>query len=488
MKKLIIKTTLTVVTFTVVLIACKQDVFFNVDENKKTNKAAVEEAITWFESNQPEFLVLKSGHKKKKTKVIKPLWRGAFVDENQITEVVETHIETNGSFGFATDSAFEKWEATGNAGYMTSVTRLIVKKDKKTNERVSFLMTIVGDKNYLEQNKFKMRGNTYMHKNDNFNGLVFYHNLMGKFVNGWRFTNGKPSHTIDIDFDRDLSIQLKSGGFYDCSEYPVYGWFQDCTDYYTVGEVGGQITSINYTGTSCGTPYMDYQGSCIECTYVPGGGSGGSNGGTGGVSSYSHKKAPPQSIGFDITDRLDCLQNVAGTNSKMTIYVDQPVANSSVPYANDNGIEVGHSFVALETIDSEGELIRQVFGFYPEKEVGPLYNPSEPGEVVLDDGHSYDVSISINISNTILSSMLIYASMKDQGTYNLNSYNCTDFVIELGNMAGLNIPDCDGDWPGGGGSNPGALGEYFRTLNDTSNIVINKYGGYAPSGSGPCGE
>ena len=38
-------------------------------------------------------------------------------------------------------------------------------------------------------------------------------------------------------------------------------------------------------------------------------------------------------------------------------------------------------------------------------------------------------------------------------TYGLDTYNCTDFALDLGNLAGLGLPEANGTWTGGGGSN-----------------------------------
>ena len=43
-------------------------------------------------------------------------------------------------------------------------------------------------------------------------------------------------------------------------------------------------------------------------------------------------------------------------------------------------------------------------------------------------------------------------------TYNLNTMDCTDAVIQICNSAGMGLSDTDGSWIGGGGSNRGSLG------------------------------
>jgi hypothetical protein len=163
-------------------------------------------------------------------------------------EVVETHIVTNGGFGFATENAYDQWKATDNAGFITSLTRLVVMKYKKSGEMVSFLMTIVGDKEYLETKCFEMWDNTYLTKDKDFSGLVLFHSLEGAFVNGWRFDNGKPTATLIQGTNSDLPIKLKSTTCYTITIYEItYSY----VDWYVNGEfdhtqyIGSENTILN---------------------------------------------------------------------------------------------------------------------------------------------------------------------------------------------------------------------------------------------------
>lgn len=84
---------------------------------------------------------------------------------------------------------------------------------------------------------------------------------------------------------------------------------------------------------------------------------------------------------------------------------------------------------------------------------------------------------------------IINFSINHNPTYNLNTYNCTDFAIDIGNLAGLNLPDCYGSWALGlgGGSNPGALGQHIRNnINTGGNTTKNTNSGTAPSNNKGC--
>ena len=53
------------------------------------------------------------------------------------------------------------------------------------------------------------------------------------------------------------------------------------------------------------------------------------------------------------------------------------------------------------------------------------------------------------------------------------------------NETGVIIPDTEGSWIGGGGTNPADLGEDLKIFSDP-NAVINTGGGNGPSSNGGC--
>ena len=180
----------------------------------------------------------------------------------------------------------------------------------------------------------------------------------------------------------------------------------------------------------------------------------------------------------NITNYLKCFDKTKG--AKFTLYIDQPLANSSDSWAGPaTDPDVGHTFIAIE---QNG--IKRVLGYYPSEGVNPFYNPSEIREWINDGGHKYDVSISKNISSSQLTQIIDEIKNYSQ-TYNLNSNNCTDFGMKVAGKAGITLPSAYGSWPGGGGDNPGKLGQIVRnqTINNTTK---NLNGGVAVSNSGTC--
>ncbi|RKN77977.1 hypothetical protein [Ulvibacterium marinum] len=178
----------------------------------------------------------------------------------------------------------------------------------------------------------------------------------------------------------------------------------------------------------------------------------------------------------NMTEFFECLNT--SQNAVITVYADQPKKGSSAP---SHGTNVGHAFVGIHQGSTSA-----VFGFYPEKD-GPksLYGPSRMGN---NGGDAYDVSISVTVSGSTLQTIM-NAAINYDSVYDINLYNCTNFAREIGNLAGMDIDDAWGAYPGvvfQGGENPGQLGENIRGMSSGNGVTINTTGGNAPSRSAGC--
>ncbi|MFT4202600.1 MAG: 4Fe-4S dicluster domain-containing protein [Chitinophagaceae bacterium] len=207
--------------------------------------------------------------------------------------------------------------------------------------------------------------------------------------------------------------------------------------------------------------------------------------GDGGSSSSnsSEYEAPPPDPKKIISTKefLSCL-NIIGS-SKLTIYVDQPISHTRKTYDIFNPTNVGHAFVSItQTIG--GQTFTRTWGFYPKSFVTPI-NPNSPGVFVDNEAHFYDIALTVNITAGQTNAILTDAMDNLGGTYNLNTNNCTDYAIHVMELAGIFINPHSGTWPGGGGFNPGDLGEDIRGLNNP-NYYIDGSGGVGDFNNGTC--
>lgn len=179
----------------------------------------------------------------------------------------------------------------------------------------------------------------------------------------------------------------------------------------------------------------------------------------------------------NIIEYLECFDLNQGAT--ITIFADQPTPNSPTPV--NSSIDVGHSFITIK----QG-MEQMTLGFYPMNHWGTGFLSDTVGQMGNNAGHSFDVSITLNVSAVTLQNIIINAVESATEHYNLNTNNCTDFAIETCNIMGLNVPDCYSNWGLGGGSNPGKFGQHLRTMSLPSGATRNTSGGTAPANHKGC--
>ena len=124
-------------------------------------------------------------------------------------------------------------------------------------------------------------------------------------------------------------------------------------------------------------------------------------------------------------------------------------------------VDVGHTFVHLLKKNKDGSTAEITVGFYPSKEVDPM-KPEVKGMLIHDKGHAAEVKATKKVTHDQFFKAVKYIEDQGSATYNLNTYNCTDFGICVAGAAGWNISSQRGKWPFGGGHNPGDLGEDLK--------------------------
>ncbi|MCX6237132.1 MAG: hypothetical protein NTY07_06160 [Bacteroidia bacterium] len=210
MRKLLFRTSTLISVILLLVLACqKEPVTENTNEDDATSMS-VADAKNWFLTKQQPILMMKAGKLEEgKSIKMKPDWNQAFKSNDSKHEAVESPILTKGVFGLATGEVNDMYESTKNENYLNSVSRLVVLKYKKDKRIVSFIMTVFGDKDYLEKKKFTMQGETYLKRDKDLSGYVFYHSTEGEFVNGWRYKEGKVVGKVEIADNKAPKLNLK---------------------------------------------------------------------------------------------------------------------------------------------------------------------------------------------------------------------------------------------------------------------------------------
>jgi hypothetical protein len=221
------------------------------------------------------------------------------------------------------------------------------------------------------------------------------------------------------------------------------------------------------------------------------GGAAGSSGAGGGNSSAAASVTllPGNSVIKSIQAYFQCFTNVGGNDHTytVTVCVDQPDPNTRTPWATsqtgssgsssgNNPVNAGHTFLILSEAYGSTTITRNV-GFYPAGNVSP-WSVSSQGSLNDDDLHAYNISGSFTVNNAQFFNVLNFVTQgNNQGyLYNLNTNNCTTFVINAVAQAGINLPRTIGTWLDGAGNDPGDLGQDLRSGN-VPGMTLNLNGG-----------
>jgi len=244
----------------IVLYACQDDLWDLSWERHKTE--IIEYAKAWYETNRPETIGLSSLDGTDQV-LMKAEWTNAFATRNENYEVVETNLMSQGRVIFLDESCMQKYSETNDPRYKQSYTRIVFRTDRKTSETVGFLMTVVPNLEWLEKSKFKpFKDVTYLYRSKHFGGKILFHEMDGRYSNGWVYEDGKVTAEVgSLDVDAD-DFSFRSMG---CTWQSVYNYFLVCTTWFTAREDGP-----DHEGETICRVERVFAGVAYVCYYIGG--------------------------------------------------------------------------------------------------------------------------------------------------------------------------------------------------------------------------
>jgi hypothetical protein len=198
--------------------------------------------------------------------------------------------------------------------------------------------------------------------------------------------------------------------------------------------------------------------------------------------------APPTSPISSIADYFKCFTLGSSPDHTYTVQicVDQPDPGTRQAWGltaggaggtsvAGNPVNTGHTFLML-TENDQGNITSRNVGFYPSTFVFPTpATLASQGVLNNDQSHTYNISLTISVSGTQFFNILSYTELGGNTGfyYNLNTNNCTTFVLNAVAAGGIILPATQGTWPGGAGYDPGDLGEDLRNMSLAPNMIRN---------------
>lgn len=331
---------------------------------------------------------------------------------------------------------------------LSDVSRLVIYRDSSNIMRCQQL-TFVPDSTML-------LGDT------SFNGIVLTEDWSGNTLARPSRINSHPAHTT-VDIVEQTQVCNTVYGYNYSADNPddTYEWSETtCTMYsFVEAPLGG------HSGLSSPLPVT----RTLSLAY------------------FRIALAPPANAIGSIADYFKCFSNYGGSDHtyQVTLCVDQPDPGTTEPWgissvglggtsAGGNPVDVGHTFLVLSENFSGYSIVRNV-GFYPSTNVYPWSTASQ-GSLANNDGHTYNISLTINVDNGQFFNILNYISQGNNPgfMYDLNTNNCTTFALQALSAGNIYIPATQGSWMfNGHGYDPGDLGQNISNMALSSNMTRN---------------
>jgi len=322
-----------------------------------------------------------------------------------------------------------------------------------------------------------------------FTGRVFIYDQNYKLISGDVYGNGKLMGKIKPKPTSSTTAQTSTtqSSKFQTDEVSIQ---QDC-QWNDSSYIDGDGVFTVYSELDCTTTIYDDGGGGGGGGYT--GSTGDAGGGGGGTGSSSSPASEPSNLPDENKDAVNpkalmkCFGNITDPNAKMTVtvYVEEPWPGTSFDIGPNS---VGHVAIGL-TKSSGSTSITQTVGFYPNATGYAKLNA--PSKIVDNGGDlNYNVSISYTVTASQFSQITNYVA-NPPATYDLNTFNCTNFVSSACQAGGITIPDAMGVVGLNGATmsldkamTPAHLGGSIEDMKGQSNV--NTTGGYTPNSSGPC--
>ncbi|MCE1155218.1 MAG: hypothetical protein LWW91_03685, partial [Bacteroidales bacterium] len=188
-----------VLLLSILIFSCKDD------DNQLTppdNLFTIDLAKEWFETNfksdEIEHPFRIQGNDSNMFS-LKPLlnWDLAQLTNDSVWSVVELPWEYENGLVTYTNSEVKQSLGTNDV-QVAQVEKLIIIKNRSTNEVYGFKMRVVPDLTYQQLHTDKISLNTYLQREADLSGCVLFYSISDDFVNGWKYVDGTVVAQLEI--------------------------------------------------------------------------------------------------------------------------------------------------------------------------------------------------------------------------------------------------------------------------------------------------
>lgn len=304
-------------------------------------------------------------------------------------ETVEFPLLLRGGQVMIDNETRQRWNPEIPDPLIRNNVKLVILYDRQKRKTRCFIMVFVGTYDYLHNNSESFGLNSYLYRQADFSGHVFFYNLKGKFLNGWEYADGEIKATLSPKMegmeeftskDSDLSPLTRAASD-DCMDLCTYTLYNACYEEgftYTDPELGPGF------GVAAGCVPVTVEHCTVRCDHGSGGGepSGGSSGKGGGGWSDDNPSGGVIDDGEEVSqEKTEKLEDPC--SKAFTLSLDEQLREKADKLYDEN-----------LTAKSENGWLKTKDGEYvlPEiKDNGSVrYTPSQtPGKLFVENFHSH---------------------------------------------------------------------------------------------------
>ncbi|NTS41946.1 hypothetical protein HRG84_13600 [Flavisolibacter sp. BT320] len=201
--------------------------------------------------------------------------------------------------------------------------------------------------------------------------------------------------------------------------------------------------------------------------------------------------------GIDINKYVACFSSIpdAGSSCSIEISTDIPVDDNPNAFYNFSTGSPGHAFITI-TKKNGAKYVSQNIGFYPKSGYKAMTYAPTAGKLVDNAKHEFNASLFMNITPAQLATVLVRMQQLSNINYDVDSYNCADWALDIFNSVRTNKLDIpmygipDSPMTQGSRTPQGIYHKLQQMMASThpekGNITIGIIKGYAGGSNGPC--
>ncbi len=183
------------------------------------------------------------------TQIITPDWENALTSKRYDDDIFEVPVDNPGKFGIGLK------DITNTVpGYKPENSRTTFLLIKNAGGYRAFVMTVIGDDDYLKGDKTKLEQNRYGKHDPKFSGMLLYYTPEGKYINHHQYKDGKLLTKTQAFAADKQTLNTKQAQ----AKKTMMREVEVCTDFYSYYQKDdGTYSTPEYSYTSCKTFYVD---------------------------------------------------------------------------------------------------------------------------------------------------------------------------------------------------------------------------------------